>query len=174
MNKPKLFILCGEAFSGKSTLAKEISKRYEAKIVGRDEIYFAVEKLLALEETPDEDDIDLWNQLLPLAIQGTKNQLLLGNSVVFDDNCLKLEQRDKLRSLAEELSIDNVLIFLDIPKEILRMRKEANKISKERHDVPSAWLDEDSESFERPTENENPIVYKEGTQLEDILNMLRK
>lgn len=169
MKEQTLFILCGEAFSGKSTLAKNIADYYESKIVGRDEIYFATEKILALENTPDEDDESLWNNLWPIVLQGTKNHLLLGNSVVVDDNCLYLNPREALRSIANELGVKSVLIYLDIPKELLKERKQQNKISKTRHDVPSAWMDEDSGLFERPTEAENAIVFKPDDNLETFL-----
>jgi predicted kinase len=172
MKTQKLYILCGEAFSGKSTLSKKIAEHFDAKIVGRDEIYFAMEKILALESTPDEDDISLWKNMWMLVLQGVKNQLLLGNSVVIDDNCLYLKQRDQLRSIAKEVGVRSTLIFLDIPTEILKDRKEQNKISKTRHDVPSAWLTEDSELFEKPTEVENPTIYKPNTSFDDFVNKL--
>ena len=107
-----------------------------------------------------------------LVLQGVKNQLLLGNSVVIDDNCLYLKQRDQLRSIAKEVGVRSTLIFLDIPTEILKDRKEQNKISKTRHDVPSAWLTEDSELFEKPTEVENPTIYKPNTSFDDFVNKL--
>jgi len=166
-----LFILCGEAFSGKSTLAKKISEKYRAKIVGRDEIYFATEKLLALENTPEQDDSNLWNSLWPLVIQGAKNQLKLENSVVIDDNCLYLKQRNELGSVAKETNAKTVLIYLDTSTETIRKRKEENKLTKTRHDVPSAWLEEDSQLFERPSKQENPIYYNPTVSLEEQLGI---
>jgi predicted kinase len=159
MKNQTLFILCGEAFSGKSTLAKQIAERYDAKIVGRDEIYFATEKILSLENTPDKDDDALWRNLWPLVLQGVKNQLLLGNSVVVDDNSLFFKQRDELRAIAQQVGIKSILIYLDVPSKVLKERKEQNKISQARHDVPSAWMDEDSGFFERPAKAEEPIIY---------------
>jgi adenylate kinase family enzyme len=45
----------------------------------------------------------------------------------------------------------------------------ANKYgAKERHDVPLAWMEEDAIKFERPTESENPIIYKDGVSLPDV------
>jgi len=173
MNPPKLYILCGEAFSGKSTLSKKIAEHFGAKIVGRDEIYFAMERILALENTPDEDDDLLWKNMWPLVLQGVKNQLLLGNSVVIDDNCLYVKERDELRTVAKEVGVESILVFLDIPMEILKERKEQNKISKTRHDVPSAWFAEDSLFFERPTKVENPIIYKSDTSFDDFVNNLK-
>lgn len=151
---------------------KKIAEHFDAKIVGRDEIYFAMEKILALENTPDEDDDSLWKNMWPLVLQGVKNQLLLGNSVVIDDNCLYLKQRNELRSIAKETGVQSTLIFLDIPTEVLKERKEQNKILKARHDVPSAWLAEDSELFEKPRKVENPIIYKPDTSFDDFVNNL--
>jgi len=169
MKKQHLFILCGEAFSGKSTLAKKISKSYGAKIIGRDEIYFALDNMLAFENTPDEDDYALWKGLWPIAVQGIKNQLLLGNSVVVDDNCLYLHQRDELRAVAKDVGVEPVLIYLNFSTKTLKDRKERNKVTKERHDVPSGWLEEDSRIFERPTESESPIICTEEDVLDNIL-----
>lgn len=174
MKKQIFFILYGKAFSGKSTLSKKIAEHFGAKIIGRDEIYFAIEKILALENTADEDDDSLWKSMWPLVLQGVKNQLLLGNSVVIDDNCLYLKQRDELRIIAKEVGVGSILIFLNIPTEVLKERKEQNKISKIRHDVPSAWLAEDSELFERPTVEENPIIYLDTDDYDDFLNRLDK
>jgi predicted kinase len=172
MNNQKLFILCGEAFSGKSTLSKLISEKYNAKIIGRDEIYFSIEKILALENTPEKDDDSLWKNMWPLVLQGVKNQLLLGNSVIIDDNCFYKNHRDQLRAIASESGVKSVLIYMDIPTEILKERKEQNKISKTRHDVPSEWTTEDSNKFERPTDDENPIVYTQENTTDEIFKKI--
>ncbi|HTH93262.1 MAG TPA: AAA family ATPase [Candidatus Paceibacterota bacterium] len=162
-----LFILCGEAFAGKSTMSKKLAEKYNLKIVGRDAVYFSLKETLALDETPEEDDEELWSHLWPVAVQGAKNQLFLGNSVVFDDNCLYKKQREELYVLAEKLNAKKILIYLDIPTETLRQRKEENKKNPTRHDVPSAWLDEDHEIFERPTQDEQPLVFDGQTEIEE-------
>lgn len=173
--KPTLFILCGEAFSGKTTLSKQIAEHYGAEIVGRDKIYFALEEMLALENTPDDDDDKLWSKdLWPVAMQGVKNHLLLGKSVVVDDVSLHVWQRDELRSIAQLAGAKSVLIHLDIPANILKERREKNLITKERHDVPSAWLVDDANVFERPTEAEMPIVYTPDVNLESWFEKLTK
>ncbi len=170
MNQQRLFILCGEAFSGKSTVAKKISGHFEANIVGRDEIYFATEKILALENTPEEDDDQLWLNLWPIVLQGVKNHLLNGSSVVVDDNCFYFRQREDLRKIAEKLNVKNTLIYLDTPYEILKQRKHDNKTLKIRHDVPSEWMEDDATVFERPNKDENHIIYKDEMSVEEILN----
>lgn len=159
MNEQTLYILCGEAFSGKSTLAKNIADYYQSKIVGRDEVYFATEEILALENTPEEELDLFWDNLWPIVLQGTKNNLLIGNSVVVDDNCFYLRQRDELRAIALKLGVRSILVYLDTPKELLLERKRNNKITRERHDIPSAWINEDAQIFERPAETENPVIF---------------
>lgn len=167
-----LFILCGEAFAGKSTLSKMLSHSHDALIIGRDEIYFATENMLALANTPEEDDEKFWNDLWPVVVQGVKNQLLLGNSVVVDDNCFYLAQRNELRALAKDLGVKSTLIYLDIPAKTLRKRKDDNKITMVRHDVPSAILEKDTKPFERPTDQEKPIIYSSDICLEDFVKGL--
>ena len=122
--KQTLFILCGEAFSGKSTLAKKIAEHYNAKIVGRDAAYFALEEIFALDGTPDEEDREMWDNLWPIAIQGAYNQLLLRNSVVFDDTSFRYSQRDDLRLLAEKNKAKIILIYLKIPAGVLKERRK--------------------------------------------------
>lgn len=172
--KPILFIMCGEAFSGKSTISKHISKKYGAQIIGRDSIYFSLEKHLALEGTPEEDDDMLWDSLWSVAVQGAKNQLLLGSSVVFDDVCLQKVRRDELKKVAEQSKAKYILIFLNISKEGLKRRKEENKKTKTRHDVPSAWMEADREDFERPTPDENPITVTDTSDKNHILDLITK
>jgi|SRR3990167_8052827 len=172
MAESKLIILCGEAFAGKSTLAKQLAERLDLKIVGRDEIYFATNHILALDHTPDEDDSALWKALWPIVVQGIKNHLMLGNSVVVDDNCIRRSERDDLRNIASKVGAKSALVYMDISSEVLKERKEKNKISKERHDVPSAWMLEDSAEFERPTESENPIIYKEGMPINELVKSI--
>ena len=174
MKNRMLFILCGEAFSGKSTLAKQLVDHYGSKIVGRDAIYFATEEILALENTPEKADENLWNNLWPLVIQGVKNQLLDGHSVVVDDNCLFLRQRDELRSAAKEVGAESMLIYLDMPAALLKERKARNKLTQTRHDVPSAWLTEDSQIFERPGQNEKPILYTPSDTFISLLEQIEK
>jgi predicted kinase len=159
-----LFILCAEAFSGKTTLAQKIAERYGAKIVGRDLIYFAIMGLL---ETDVQYDDTLWEKdLWPVAMHGVRNHLNTGVSVVFDDCSFLRKQRDELRSIARACGAHSVLIYLDVPQEVLKARKKQNKITKERHDVSSVSLEEDNTLFERPTEDEKPLRYLPDSDLE--------
>ncbi len=169
MNEPgKLFMLCGEAFSGKSSLSQKLSEAFNAHVVGRDMIYFSLKDSLALDSTPDEDDAELWNHFWSVAVQGISIHLSLGHSVVVDDNLLFRRQREELCKLGQKMESAVVLIYLNIPRPVLLSRKAQNQVTKERHDVPSAWLIEDANEFERPGEDENPIVVTEEMSWEEI------
>ena len=167
-----LFILCGEAFSGKSTLAKKLSKKFDAVIVGRDVAYFALDKILALEEAPEDLDDLIWKKLWPVAVIGARNHLLLGRSVVFDDTCIRRKERDDLRDMAKECGANCILLFLDTTQQTRKQRHEQNRISGHRHDVPSAWIRQDSEDFEKPGLDEEPVVVEENTEFEVLLKNL--
>jgi predicted kinase len=167
-----LFILSGEAFSGKTTVAKKIAEIYNAKIIGRDVVYFALDKFLALEKTPENDEDNLWINLWPVALQGVKNQLLIGNHVIYDDNCLRVHQRDELRSIAKEAGAQHKVIYLATSAETIKARKEQNKLTKERHDVPSGWMEEEAVLFERPTKIEDPVVFTENMTLDELLKKI--
>lgn len=169
---PYLFILSGEAFSGKTTIAKQIAEKYNAKIIGRDVVYFALDTFLALEETPENDEENLWTYLWPIALQGVKNQLLLGNHVIYDDNCLRAHQREELRSIAKEAKTQHKVIYLATSAETIKARKEKNKKTKERHDVPSGWMEEEAILFERPNEIEDPIVFTENMTMNEFLKKI--
>ena len=153
---------------------KGLSEKFGAKIIGRDVVYFALDKFLNLEQTPEKDEDNLWINLWPIALQGVKNQLLSGNNVIYDDNCLRLHQREELKKIAEESSANSVVIYLATSAETIKARKEENKITNERHDVPSSWILEEAKLFERPTEDENPIIFTEDMSEDDFLKKIEE
>ena len=173
MKSNKLYIICGLPFSGKSYISKELQRELGGRIVGRDAIYFDIGGEFMLEETPEEDDDFLWDALWPVAVQSAKNILLTGENVIFDDVCLQRARRDELREMAEKLGVESRLIFLDIPLEVTKERKFANKESKTRHDVPSAWLEADYIEFEPPEKDESPVIKKPEASLEEVLEKIK-
>jgi predicted kinase len=74
--------------------------------------------------------------------------------------------------VVEKANARSVLIHLDVPAEVLKERKKRNKELKTRHDVPSSWLEEDAADFERPTEAEDPIVYKPADTIDNLVKAI--
>lgn len=164
----KLYIMCGVAFSGKSTLAKKIAEAKKAVLISQDELWFKKKAELNLDPDSDED----WNMVLQLSIAAVKEKLLDGLSVVFDDISLKYKDREGLRNLAKEFGVEAVVIFLNIPRNIQQERQTKNTETKERHEVPENLIAWGWEELEIPREDENTFEFKPETNIEDWLSKL--
>lgn len=164
----KLYFLCGVAFSGKSTLAKQIAEYKNAVLVSQDEIWFEKKKEMNLDLNSDED----WGKVQQISKAKIKEVLLKGESVVYDDISLKLKARESLRNLARDCGGESVLIYLDTPRDVQQERRIKNAETKERHDVPSHIINWGLEELEIPQEGENPFIFRPESDLKDWLSKL--
>lgn len=64
------------------------------------------------------------------------------------------------------MGVETKIIFVDTPENIVRERWLKNKHTKERHDVPDNIFEDGFLYFEKPTEEENVIVYTPNTDIE--------
>ena len=149
-----LYIMCGQAFSGKSTLAKEIAKYAGATLVSQDAIRFEKEKeVKLLGQKPD------YHEVLEISKQKIQEALRRGVSAVFDNTNAGFKHREEFRQIANECKARSVVVYLNTSDEELKKRQEANRITKERHDVNEEELQKVRDRFEAPTSNENVLVY---------------
>jgi len=167
-NMKKLYIMCGVAFSGKSTLAKEISKEKEAVLVSQDHFWFEKKQEMNLDLDNDED----WERILKLSRAEVRRVLMDGHSVVYDDISLKYSDRELLRNLAEECKARPILVYLDTPREIQQERQRKNLQTMERHDVPDNIVEWGLGQLEIPQRTEEPFMYTPNTNLRIWLNSL--
>lgn len=167
MSKLKLYIMCGTAFSGKSTLAKKISEYTGSKLISFDKLWAEKEKLGPI---PEGDDG--WRYIRNEAQKAILASLKLGTSVVYDDTNVRKEHREELMRLARKAGAETLIIYLDTPSHVINSREEANKISKERHEVWSADFQEAIQQLEIPTEDENVFVFMPEMDIEDLLKKL--
>ncbi|MBX4189880.1 ATP-binding protein [Candidatus Parcubacteria bacterium] len=165
---PILYIMVGVGFSGKSTLAKNISEYLKIPLVSQDALFFEKEKELNL----DLDDEKQWEMLLNMCKQRIVKLLREGKSVVYDNVNLRRDHRDELREIAQEASAQTVVIYLDTPEETLNQRQDNNKVTKERHDVKQEYLDDAKAQLEIPTADENPYHFTPETDLNTFLQQL--
>lgn len=162
--------MVGVGFSGKSTLAKNISEYFKTPLVSQDALFFEKKKELNLIE----DDDEMWRMLLDMCQQRIKELMAEGKSVVFDNVNLKREHRDELRKIAKESGGKAVVIYLDTPEEILNKRQDRNKVTRERHDVKQEYLDDAKARLEIPTDDENTYRFTPETDLDSFLKKLPK
>jgi predicted kinase len=164
----KLYIVCGVAFSGKSTLSKKIAEYKHATLVSQDSLWFEKKKELNLDPDSDQD----WDMVLRLSKEVVRDTLVKGDSVVFDDISLKYSDRESLRNIAKECGAEVVLVYLDTPRNVQKERQIKNLETKERHDVPEELIHWGLEELELPKESEEAFVFKPETNLADWLSKL--
>ncbi len=167
-NMPTLYIMCGVGFSGKSTLAKQISEHTGAVLVSQDALFFEKEKELNL----DQDSDDQWRMLLEMCKERIRQYLSEGKSVAYDSTNTRFEHREEIRKVAKLLGVPTKVIFLDTPIEVQKERQNKNLETGERHDVKQEYLDQAIAELEIPTESENTLTFKPNDTVEDFLKKL--
>lgn len=165
---PKLYIMSGVGFSGKSTLAKKIAEYTGATLVSQDGLFFEKEK----EWNIDQDSDEQWRMLLDMCLERIRQLLSEGTSVVFDNTNTRHQHREEVRQVALAIGAEPVVVFLDTPIEVQKERQERNRITKERHDVKQEYLDQAIAELEIPGEDESVRVFKPDTNLEEFLKTL--
>jgi len=162
-----LYIMCGLAFSGKSTLAREIADYTPADLVAFDKLWVEKDK-----EKPVPKNADGWRYIRDVAQEKVLGYLKAGNSVVYDDNNPRKEHREELIKVAREAGVKSVIIYLDTPLDTIRIREEANKTLKERHDVEPENFQKVSQDMEVPAADENVVIFKPGMDIDQFLEEL--
>ncbi len=155
-----LYTLVGLPYSGKTTLTKELVKRFGFSIVSMDDILdqkgFEVEKMTQ----------ENWNLIFSQGYEKLKNLLLEAKTVVLDLGNLKRSERKTAREIAESLGSDHKLIFLDISIDEIEARWKRNSSAKERGQLERVTLDKALSMFEKPAPDEDFVVYNQNTDLD--------
>lgn len=162
----KLYIMCGLAFSGKSTLAKKIAEHTGSKLVSFDKLWIA-EKVGSVPQGEEG-----WRYIRGLAQEEILAALKSGNSVVYDENNAKKEHREELQEVAKSAGADSAVVHLDTSVNIIKLREETNNLLQNRHNVTPENFNKVLLDFEPPTPDENAMVYKPKTNLEEFLNSI--
>ena len=161
--------MCGVGFSGKSTLAKQISEHTGATLISQDALFFEKQNELNLDLDNEYD----WRTRVHMCRDLTTTELQAGKSVVYDDTNHTYKMRQKLRDIAEKTGSITKVIFLDTPIEIQKQRVLQNKTEKNRHDVDQQYLDEAIAELETPTEDENVCTYKPDSNIEEFIAQIK-
>src|SRR5260221_2131371 len=163
-----LYIMCGLAFSGKSTLSRKIAEYTGAKRIAFDELWVEKEK-----EKPISKGDEGWKFIREAGLREVAKALSEGISVVYDDNNPRFEHREEVRKIAERLGIKNLVIYLNTPLEIIKSRETANRNTGERHEVEPLNFQKVANDLEVPTSKENFIEFTAETDLNDFLQKIK-
>jgi predicted kinase len=162
-----LYIMCGLAFSGKSTLAIKIAEHTGAMLIAFDKLWVDKEK-----EQPIPKGDKGWKFIRKVGLNKIAETLNEGTSVVYDDNNPRFKHREEVRDIARKLGVKETVIYLNTPMETIRARETTNKITGERHEVESENFQKTAQDFETPTPKENFLEFTLTTDLKEFLQKL--
>jgi predicted kinase len=162
-----LILMCGLPFSGKSTLARAIAERTGCEYISLDEI----NKERGLGFGGDGIPVEAWEETHSIALSRLRH-LLPDADVILDDTCCYRWIRDRYRALAGEFGLPTRVVHLDIPAEIVSLRRRDNLEKRARGDVRDDIFDKVAESFEIPGDDESVIVFDGSVPLQEWLARL--
>lgn len=160
----KLYIMCGLAFSGKSTLARKIAEHTGSRLIAFDTLWVKKDR-----EQPVSKDAEGWRCIRKIAQDEIREALTKGVSVVYDDSNIRFEHREELRAIARDLNSKSIVVYLDTPLELMRQRESMNKKTGERHEVNSKNFQTVLEQLQVPSLQEKVVVFKPEMEIENWL-----
>lgn len=158
MPNTTLYILCGFPFAGKTTLAKQLEKKYGFTYISPEQI---VQKQTKSRPTDQE-----WDDAFIQSYQAIDTSLGQGKTVVFDTLNFFREQRNMLRVIAEINNAQAKVLYIPTNAETVIHRWRDNRQLKNRHDVPSEDFNLVLANFDIPTPDENVLEYHNDQSVE--------
>jgi predicted kinase len=157
-----LILLCGPAFSGKSTIADHLARRWGFSVVSLDAIN-ARRGLQGGVGLPDTE----WARTAALAREEVRGLLRTSATrVVVDDTfCFRFLRRE-FAALAAEAGRDSVLVVLGTPLEEVQRRIADNARGPLRPGIHAAVLERHLATFEWPGEDEPHRVIQAAAELD--------
>lgn len=156
--------MAGRPFAGKSTLRRELVKRFGFSVASVDwEINNRGMDVANM--TQDE-----WNLAYSETYEKLKNLLKENKTTILDLGNLKRSERDTARKIAKALGVTYKLIFVNTPLEEVRRRWLENMEKPEGRKMEESVFNRGQDMFEEPTLDENPIIYNSEMDLGKWIN----
>lgn len=162
-----LYIMCGLAFSGKSTLARKIAEDTGAKLVAFDKLWEEKDK-----EHPVPKGDEGWRFIRKVGQDEVARLLKDGESAVYDDNNPRFEHREELRKIARSYGAKELTIYLNTPMETIRDREAENRVTADRHEVEPENFQKVAEDLEAPSSGEDVLEFTPEMNFKEFLRDL--
>ncbi len=160
-----LYLMCGLAFAGKTTVAKAIVDNQNCAYVSLDDINRKRGLRFGGEGLPIEE----WEKTHHIALARLEELMKSGHDIVLDDtNCFR-RLRDRFRRLADRHGYETKVIYLDIPLDEIRRRMREKDETPERRVVKEHVFEILLQGFEPPEEDEVVLVFNQPNTLKNWL-----
>ncbi len=153
---PKLILVCGTSFSGKSTLARLLRERFGYAEVDVDE---TKAQLFGESVTDDRLGRNDWEQIYLETDLHIARRLSEGHSVIDASRNFRKAERQRTRAIGEACAAEIVTIHVDTPEHVTRQRLLANRRSRDRRDVTDDDFIAILAAWEPPSTDEHPLVF---------------
>ncbi|HEY7093872.1 MAG TPA: AAA family ATPase [Ktedonobacterales bacterium] len=154
--RPRLYIVFGIPFSGKSTIVRELVRQSGCRAIDIDAINTARGVGIAGSAITPED----WEISFARALAQLDDALAAGESVAYDGHVWSRTQREDFRAVTAAAGADITFIYLDVPESVARERWQANRQTAQRHDVPDNLFTQAVALMEPPDETESVMRYE--------------
>jgi predicted kinase len=155
MTRPRLYIVFGIPFSGKSTIVRELVRQRGCAVIDIDAINTARGVGIAGATIAPDD----WAISFASARAQLDAALAAGESVAYDGHVWSRAQREDFRAVASAAGAKITFIYLDVPESVARERWQANRQIAQRHDVPDDLFTQAVGLMEPPDEEERVMRY---------------
>jgi predicted kinase len=155
-HRPRLIIICGLPFAGKSTLGRALSVKFGF-------LEADVDRTKVRLHGPEVRDADLTQEQWDAIYAETDNEIAAclksGQSVVDASRHSRRAERDKARFVARNLNADFLTIYVDTPESVARERWLENKKTQARRDLSEADFEEIVAVMQPPAADEHPLAF---------------
>lgn len=151
--KPKVVIMCGLPFAGKTTLSQEIGRNLGYVRVSFDEKWQQMVK----------DGMEVnWESVTLACEEEIRECILKGENVCYDNLAQEQGMRDSIKQKIANDGGKPILVYVKISEEEARRRREGNVKTKKRHNPSDGDFERALDTFEPPREEEQAIVFEGG------------
>jgi predicted kinase len=160
---PILIVICGTSFSGKTTLAGRLAKRFQLPQIDVDDTKTQL-------YGDDISDAALsghdWTRIYAESDRCIAEFLVAGQSVIDASRNFTRRERARARALCERHGGQLLIIFVATPVAITRQRWLANRQNPVRRDVTDDTFNAILSGWERPAADEQALILQPDDDVE--------
>lgn len=161
----RLWLLCGLAFSGKTSLGRPLAERRGAVWISLDDI----NRERGVGHGGDGLPAEVWAETLELALERAGQALASHREVVVDDTSPWRWIRDRYGELAARHGAPLILVWVDTPLETVQARRRRTGRRGDRRPIRDAVFEEHRAGFEPPEPDEEVIRVRPGEGVETVI-----